>query len=520
MIDKLLKEAYSKIKSKIIYHLDKILSTQIVNALVVNENRERMGETMSALEFVEQSIEKNKQLFCDVSDYIWQHPETRFEEYKSMEKLCEVLEQAGFEVEKGVGGIETAFVGTYGNGGPVIGILGEYDALASLSQKGGVAKKEPIIPGANGHGCGHNLLGTASLAAAFAIKDYLEKHNINGTVKYFGCPGEEGGSGKTYMVREGVFDGVDVALTWHPGYENEVMSYRTLANYQVYFRFEGISSHAAASPHLGRSALDAVELMNMGVNYLREHVIQDARIHYALTNAGGISPNVVQAEAEVLYLIRAPEVKQVDDIYKRIVKIAEGAALMTETKLNIKFDKACSNYIPNRTLGKIMHEKLVEVGPSEFTEEEKQFAKEIWHSLNEEQKNTAIAKFEGVTEIGDESGRYLADFIFDLPETEGLHTVSTDVGDVSWVVPTAQCRTATWTIGTPGHSWQVVSQGTTSIAHKGMLQTGKVLALTAIELLENKELLEEVKKEHEDKFKNNPYQCPIPADVKPTRLKA
>lgn len=479
-----------------------------------------MKTSVNPLDLVEQSIEGKSKLFCEVSDYIWNHPETRFEEYQSMEKLCDVLEKEGFEVEKGVGGIETAFVGTFGNGGPVIGILGEYDALASLSQTGGSTIKEPIIPGANGHGCGHNLLGTASLAAAFAIKDYLEKNNVSGTVKYFGCPGEEGGSGKTYMVREGVFEGVDVALTWHPGYENEIMSYKTLANYQVYFKFEGISSHAAGSPHLGRSALDAVELMNTGVNYLREHVIQDARMHYALTNAGGISPNVVQAQAEVLYLIRAPLVKQVDDIFKRIVKIAEGAALMTETKMTMKFDKACSNYIPNRTLGKIMHEKLVQVGPVQHTEEEKQFAKAIWETLNEEQKNSAIDKFAGIADVGDESERYLADFICDLPETEGLHTVSTDVGDVSWVVPTAQCRTATWTIGTPGHSWQVVSQGTTSIAQKAMLQTGKVLALTAIELLENNGLLENIKKEHEEKFKNNPYQCPIPADVQPTRLKA
>ncbi|WP_368655246.1 M20 family metallopeptidase [Ornithinibacillus sp. 4-3] len=464
-------------------------------------------------------MNRTNKLLCDVSDYVWAHPETRFEEYESMEKICEALEQEGFAVEKNVGGIETAFVGTYGNGGPVIGFLGEYDALAGLSQKSGITEKEAIEPNANGHGCGHNLLGTASLAAAFALKDYLEKNNVSGTVKYFGCPGEEGGSGKTYMVREGVFKDVDLALTWHPGFANAVTVESSLANYQVYFKFEGISSHAAGSPHLGRSALDAVELMNKGVNYLREHVIQDARMHYAVTNAGGISPNVVQPVAEVLYLVRAPQLEQVKSIFERVVKIAEGAALMTETKMTMRFDKACSNYIPNRSLEKVVYEKMVEVGPSTYTDEEKAFAKDIWNTLTEEQKDAAIQAFDGIAEVGEVSDTYVADFITPYQPGEKVKPVSTDVGDVSWVVPTAQCTTATWAIGTPGHSWQVVSQGTTSIAKKAMLQTGKILALTAIEVLENKELLEEIKQEHEAKFKNRTYECPIPKDVQPTRLK-
>src|SRR5699024_9548840 len=233
--------------------------------------------------------------------------------------------------------IDTAFVATYGSGKPVIGFLGEYDALSGLGQVPNETCQKADGNDA-GHGCGHNLLGTAAFAAACAAKDHLEKHNLPGTVKFFGCPAEEGGSGKTYMVREGVFEGVDVALTWHPNKVNSIMSLSSNANYQVYFKFEGISSHAADSAPLGRSALDAVELMSSGVNYLHEHVIPEARMHYAYTNAGGISPNVVQPEAEVLYLIRAPQVKQVEEIYQRVVKIAEGAALMTETKLTIKFD--------------------------------------------------------------------------------------------------------------------------------------------------------------------------------------
>ena len=317
-------------------------------------------------QFIEQYLQENKSYFEKVSSFIYHHPETRFEEYQSAEFLASECEKQGFTVERNVGNIETAFVATYGSGKPVIGFLGEYDALSGLGQKPNVFTRDPDGK-ENGHGCGHNLLGTGAFAAACAVKHYLEKHQLEGTVKFFGCPGEEGGSGKTFMVREGVFDGVDIALTWHPATVNAVMSLSSLANYQVYFRFKGTPSHAAHSPHLGRSALDAVELMNVGVNYLREHVIDEARIHYAVTDTGGISPNVVQAEAEVLYLIRAPKITDVESIYQRIVKIAKGAALMTETEVSIRFDKACSNYVPNRHLEKILYEKLVETGGEEFT---------------------------------------------------------------------------------------------------------------------------------------------------------
>src|SRR5699024_4100684 len=252
-----------------------------------------------------------------------------------------LLKAEGFQVERDVGGIETAFIATYGDGSPVIGILGEYDALSGMSQQAGVPTKTPIKEGDNGHGCGHNLLGVGSLGAVLAVKQMIDERQLSGTIRYYGCPAEEGGSGKTYMVRAGLFDDVDIALTWHPGTSNSIMCGQSLANYQVYYKFKGKSSHATISPHLRRSALDAVELMNVGVNYLREHIIPEARVHYAVTHTGGHSPNVVQAEAEVLYLMRAPQVDDVEHIYKRINDIAKGAALMTGTEVDIVFDKAC-----------------------------------------------------------------------------------------------------------------------------------------------------------------------------------
>lgn len=475
----------------------------------------------NAKEFVLEYLRSKEEYFGEISHYIWSHPETRFQEYKSASFLIDVLEREGFSVQKGVAGIETAFVGTFGQGAPYIGFLGEFDALPGLSQKAGAAEHCELEAGGNGHGCGHNLLGTGALSAALAVKAYLEKHNVPGTVQFFGCPGEEGGSGKTFMVREGVFDHLDVALTWHPSSVNSIMNLSSLANYQVYFRFKGTTSHAAISPHLGRSALDAVELMNVGTNYLREHIIPEARLHYAITRTGGKSPNVVQADAEVLYLIRAPQVQTVDEIYQRVCKIAQGAALMTETELTISFDKACSNYLPNRALEEIMYGKLVEVGAEPPVEAEIDFAQKIWSSLSENEQNSAIEQLHNFGYSGDGSefeGKYLADHISPYESSDRIMMGSTDVGDVSWVVPTAQCAIATAALGTPLHTWQMVAQGVNSFAHRGMLRAGATMALTGIEMLEDPRKLAEVQDEHAQKLKKRPYQCPIPADVKPSTL--
>lgn len=473
--------------------------------------------TTNTADLVRDYLKENFDKFAQVSTYIFNHPEIRFTENASAEHLAQACEKEGFSVERAVAGVDTAFVATAGSGSPVIGFLGEYDALSGLGQ---VPHQTTIQPDGNdsGHGCGHNLLGTGAFAAACAMKQYLEENSLPGTVKFFGCPAEEGGSGKTFMVRDGIFDDVDVALTWHPGSTNSIMDTSSLACLQAIFRFEGISSHAAASPHLGRSALDAVELMSSGVNYLREHVIPEARMHYAILNAGGISPNVVQPVAEVVHLIRAPIIKQADDIFKRVVKIAEGAALMTETKMEMIFDEGCSNYIPNRALEKILYNSLLDSSVEEPTEEENQFAKQIWESLSEVEQNSYLEKAKSAENASDYEGKYLADFVSPYHPKDDVMPGSTDVSDVSWVVPTVQLRAATSALGTPGHSWQMTSQGISSFAHKGMLRAAEAMAKTAIHLLHHEDDLEAVKREFEEFKAKNPYICPIPKDAKPLMI--
>ncbi|WP_080872027.1 M20 family metallopeptidase [Oceanobacillus timonensis] len=471
-------------------------------------------------EYIKRYLEENKDYFSEVSSYIFRHPETRFEEYESAAYLAGECEKQGFRVERNVAGIETAFTAAYGSGKPVIGFLGEFDALSGLSQKPGTTHYEPLKNNA-GHGCGHNLLGTGAFAAACAVKSFLEENNLAGTVVFFGCPGEEGGSGKTFMVREGVFDNVDAALTWHPSPANAVMSRPTLANYQVFFRFKGTAAHAANSPHLGRSALDAVELMNVGVNYLREHIVDDARLHYAVTDSGGISPNVVQSNAEVLYLVRAARVQEAEEILERVKDIAKGAALMTGTKLTVEFDKACSNYIPNRSLEKILHHQLTEYGADAATKEEEVFAEAIWETYTKEEQSFYVELMRGFGYIGDGSefaGKYISDCISPYEASSELFHGSTDVSDVSWVVPTAQLTTATSVLGTPLHTWQMTAQGLSSIANKGMLRAAGSMALTGISLLTSEADLNEVREEFQAFAKSNPYQCPIPQNVEPSKL--
>ncbi|PJN91623.1 M20 family metallopeptidase [Bacillus sp. mrc49] len=455
-------------------------------------------------------IEQKKETFIEVSDCIWNFAETRFEEYQSAELLCTTLENEGFSVERGVGNIETAFIGSFGNGKPVVAIMGEFDALSGMSQQKATAKQKPIVQGENGHGCGHNLLGTGSLAAAVAVKEYMVENSIQGTVRYYGCPGEEGGSGKTFMVREGLFDDVDFAFCWHPLDVNGIMTMDSLSNFQVYFKFKGKSSHAAASPHLGRSALDAVELMNVGVNYLREHILQEARVHYAITNSGGASPNVVQQDAEVLYLVRAPEVEQVKDIYLRVCNIARGAALMTGTEVEIVFDKACSNVIQNNVLESVMYKNFEELGIPQHDDREKKLAGEVRATLTEQERNSTVIPFH-TGEVG-----AMADWLEPIESLQAPLTGSSDVGDVSWIVPTAQCTTACFVLGSPLHSWQWVTLGSTSIAHKGMLHAGKVIAATAVEVLQNPELIDQAKSELKERLQGTAYVSPIPHDVRPS----
>lgn len=472
------------------------------------------------------AVDREKDLLCKASDAVWEHPETAFQEFESTKILCEALEKEGFKVEKNLAGIATAFSGTYGHGRPVIGILGEFDALSGLSQVEALDEKKPLVEGAPGHGCGHNLLGVGSLAAAIAVKEYLEKNNKEGTVIFFGCPGEEGGSGKGFMARDGVFDNLDCAISWHPGDKNAVTVGSSLANYQVIYKFHGLSSHAAACPELGRSALDAVELMNTGVQYLREHVIQEARIHYAITNTGGYSPNVVQPYGEVLYLIRAPKTNQVQEIYERVNDIAKGAALMTGTTMEMQFVKACSNLVDNTVIEEILQKNLEEVERYPYTQEELDFAEKMAASYGGQKLplDVVLSRYEKSRKAEVEKlvtpylNGTLNDFIVPLMDVEEAMAGSTDVGDVSWVCPTAQITTVTEAAGTPGHSWQEVAQGKSSLAHKGMLFAGKVMAGAAIDLLESPESIEKAKEELNKRLGGGKYVPPIPNDVKPMAI--
>jgi aminobenzoyl-glutamate utilization protein B len=354
----------------------------------------------------------------------------------------------------------------------------------------------------------------ARTAAAVLAKEYLAANGLPGTVRYYGCPGEEGGSGKTFMAREGAFDDLDAAFCWHAASFNAVMSVRTLANIQVYYRFEGQASHAAGSPHLGRSALDAVELMNVGVNYLREHMPTDCRVHYAITNTGGISPNVVQANAEVLYLVRAPDVVQAKALYERVCKVAQGAALMTETRLTVEIDKACSDVLPNAALELALYENLKRLGPVPFDDRDRAFAEAIRQSFTEEHIRSSMETY-GADTAGVDPALPLHDGLLPFDGTPLARPGSTDVGDVSWVAPTVQVYGACWAIGTPGHSWQVVAQGKSPAAHKAMLHAAKALAATALDAVHDPDLLAQAKAEFHVKTGGKPYVCPISPEVVP-----
>ncbi|TWC85345.1 aminobenzoyl-glutamate utilization protein B [Rhizobium sp. SJZ105] len=464
-------------------------------------------------------IESMKLYFTTLSDSIWDFAELKFEERQSAGVLANALEENGFVVRRGVAGMDTAFIGEFGHGKPVIAFLGEFDALAGMSQMAGVAEAKPLKPDATGHGCGHNLLGVGSLMAAIALARHMKANNLPGTVRYYGCPGEEGGSGKTFMVRAGLFDDVDAALTWHPAPFNGVRSTNNLAVLEYFYRFKGVASHASNAAHLGRSALDAVELMNVGVNFLREHMPQDCRVHYAITDAGGKAANVVQAKAEVLYLIRAPEMRQALDLAARVDKVARGAAMMTETEVEIVFDTASTNLLPNITLETAMHENMVALGPIAFDEADQAFAKVIQDTFTEEAIKSSIRLYQikgDVFSNGKIDGS--TPLHLGLRDFEGqshFRAGSTDVGDVSWVTPTAQCWTPAWAIGTNPHTWQVVAQGKSPAAHKAMAHAAKTLVSTGLSLMTSPELLESVKKEWLEKTEGSDYVCPIPADVMP-----
>jgi aminobenzoyl-glutamate utilization protein B len=446
-----------------------------------------------------------------LSDRIWETPELAYTEQESCAEHVAMLKREGFRVTRNVAGIPTAVMGEAGEDGPVIAILGEYDALPGLSQEAGVAEPRPLPGNGYGHGCGHNLLGSASLLAAAAVKEYLERNNIAGRVRYYGCPAEEGGAAKGFMVRAGAFKDVDIAISWHPAAFSGVNEAVSLANTRIDFTFHGRASHAAASPHLGRSALDAVELMSVGVNYMREHMPSDARVHSAILDAGGIAPNVVQARAKVRYLIRAADLPALMRLKKRVLNIAEGAALMTETRVEHRVISAVSNLLGNTPLEKAMHDNLMRLGPPSFDEQDRTFAVEIQATLSEEDIESAFRR----VGVSVRKGVPLCDQIVPLDAKGAKMVGSTDVGDVSWVVPTVQARGATYAVGTPGHSWQLTAQGKTPAAHKGMVHVAKVMAGTAIDVINDETLQARAKADHAARTKDTPYVCPIPPDIDP-----
>ncbi len=467
---------------------------------------------MRNTEEIWRKVDEKREDFIALSDRVWGMPELCYTEHRSCAEHVAMLEQQGFRITRDLAGIPTAVMGEAGEGGPVIAILGEYDALPGLSQEAGVAEPRPVPEHrGNGHGCGHNLLGSAAMLAATAVKDWLAENNLPGRVRYYGCPAEEGGAAKGFMVRAGAFDDVDIAISWHPAGMSGVNEPVSLANTRIDFTFVGRSSHAAAAPHLGRSALDAVELMNVGVNYMREHMPSDARIHYAYLDAGGVAPNVVQGRATVRYLIRARDLTELNALVTRVRKIGDGAALMTETAVTTKVVSAVSNLLGNTPLEQAMHANLERLGPPPFDEADREFARKIRATLRDDDIVSAFRRHG----IPVDREAPLCDKIVPLEARGNGGVGSTDVGDVSWAVPTVQARGATYAIGTPGHSWQLTAQGKTPAAHKGLVHVAKVMAGTAVDAIRDPTLLARAKADHQARVAVTPYVCPLPADVNP-----
>ncbi len=440
-------------------------------------------------------LDNNKEEYVKIALEIWNNPELGYLEFESSKKLQDLLAKEGFTIEKGVAGLPTAFIASYGKGSPAIGIMGEFDALPGLSQKA-IPEKVPVVENGSGHGCGHHVFGVASAAAAISVKRWLEETHTSGTIKFFGTPAEEGGSGKVYMVRAGLFNDLDIALHWHPADLNAANPWSTNANISAKFRFSGIASHAAGAPEKGRSALDGVEAMNNMVNMMREHLPQETRIHYVITGGGGIAPNVVPPKAEVYYYVRYSDASELMNIFQRVVKAAKGAAMGTGTEMEYEIMGGVHSVLPNVALSKILDANLREVGGVIYNEKENEYAEKIRASLLS--PKTPMKAAETITPF----------VMINIP-------ASSDVGDVSWNVPTAGLVTAVWVPGTPAHSWQAVSCGGTSIAMKAMMNAAKALTYSAIDLYTNTDIIELARKEFLERRGINYVYKPILGDREP-----
>ena len=467
---------------------------------------------MDELKFVRDAVAEKKDLAFEVNEKVWQYAELAHREYKSARLLCDVLKAEGFAVTENVCNLPTAFKAVYGSGHPVLGLLGEYDALPILSQEAGCPEQRPICDGAPGHGCGHSALGAASLAAALAVKKYLEQTGRPGTVIYFGCSAEETCGAKPFMARDGEFDDVDGVFAWHPGTDNGVDWADSIACTEIEYEFFGTTAHAGGSPHLGRSALDACELMSVGCNYLREHMVSDARIHYAYLDCGGTAPNVVQDHARVLYSVRAPKVSQMRELMERVNDVARGAALMTGTTVNWTPKQGYSDCFQNHVLAKLMDQALADVGAPAWDESDYALAREYVAQYNPVQRaafEEDVKRLYPADQVADKLANPLDSVVHRF---DPLRTVqicgSTDVGDVGYVTPTASLSIATETLGAPGHSWFVTSQTNSPIGRKGLITAAEVMALSCIRAMQNPQLLAEARQEMLS-VTGGAYDCPM-----------
>lgn len=450
-------------------------------------------------------IDKNEETLKDMAINIWKHPEGAFNEVNSSKLQRNLLKEQGFKIID-VPNNETAFIAEFGQGSPVIGVLGEYDALPGMSQKIS-SKKEPEEGECSsfGHGCGHNLLGTAGVGAVIALKGAMINENLKGTIRYYGCPAEETLAGKVLMAKERVFDDLDSCISWHPASMNVVWGCSFLALNSMKFKFHGIPAHAAAAPQAGRSALDGVELMNVGANYLREHVIEKARIHYVITN-GGMAPNVVPDEAEVWYFVRAPKRIDVKEISDRLYKIAQGAALMTETNFEYNLLAGCHDVITNDVLGNLMHKNMVEVGSPKFTDDDFKFAKELSALSSKEEKKKIMSTYFAPDFVID---KVLCDEIITIDDKKMIMAGSVDAGDVSYIAPFAQITAATWPVGTAAHTWIATASSGSGIGMNAMMFAAKTMAGTVYDLLNDNNLIESAKQEFKKSLGEYKYTSPF-----------
>lgn len=476
---------------------------------------------MKPLDFVTEDIEKDRNRYIQTASNIWDYAETCFAEKKSSAELEKFLEEEGFTVARGVAGIPTAFVAQAGAGEPILAFLGEYDALPGLSQQAGETVHDPLIQGAPGHGCGHHILGTGAMAAAITVRRYMEANHLPGTVRFYGCPAEEGGGGKIYMAKAGLFDDAACAITWHPADDNNIWSMNFMATAGLRITFHGVSAHAPSQVHLGHSALSAAELMNVGANYLRGQVQRDVCINYAFIDAGGIAPNVIPDHCQMVYNIRASAHSRAVETAHRMDEIAHGAAMMTRCEVEVEYTGGLSELIPNRTLEQIAYEEYRFVGPTPVTPEDRIFCEKMHAAFpaNAEQSTFSILEYlygpDAAPLIEQIHGKSVNEVLYPYKVIPHAKYGSTDVCDVSWFTPTVQLTAACYAKDTPGHSWQQVAQGKQPLCFNGMFTAAKVMALTGIRLAEDPDAVKAVREEFARAMEGKTYECPIPKDKKP-----